>query len=74
MATEYKLIKEKLLFTKDKNKYIAWHHAACFGRLEALQTLWSWAKEVEVTSDELLLTKSWEGFTAFEMATERNHV
>jgi hypothetical protein len=29
--------------------------------------------EVELSTDELLLTKSWEGFTAFELATESNH-
>jgi len=48
-----------------------WLNAACFGRLE---TLCSWAKEVELSTDELLPTKSWEGFTSFELATEKNHV
>ena len=71
MPNECQWIKVILLLAKNKNVYIVWLHAACFGRLE---TLWSWGKEVELSTDELLPTKFWEGFTSFELATEKNHV
>jgi len=40
-----------------KNNYgrIAWHRAALNGNLEAMETLRSWVKEVELNTDELLL-------------------
>jgi hypothetical protein len=45
----------------------------CFGKLEALQTLWIWAKEVELNLNELLLATIEEGRTAFHMAAQGNH-
>ena len=39
----------KLLLDKDKYGYIAWQQAARFGSLEALESLWSWAKELELS-------------------------
>ena len=51
-----------------------WHYAACFGKLEALQTLWNLAKEVELKVDELLLVKTEDGITAFYMEAHDNHM
>jgi len=57
-----------LLIARDKHGYITWHHAACFGKLEALQTLMSLAKEVELNLDEFVLAESETGLTALHMA------
>jgi len=67
-------IKKYLLLAKDKNRYIACHHAACFGRLEALETLWSLAKEVELILDELWLAETGRGKTALHMAAQEIHI
>jgi len=74
MPNKFKKLRKKLLLAKDKEGYIVWHHAAIFGRLEALETLWSWAKEVELKLDELLLFESEGGLTAFHLAAQENHI
>jgi len=54
---------------------IAWHRAAQFGNLEALETLWNLAKEVELdTLFGLLLSQTTDGYTAFQLAARNNHV
>jgi ankyrin repeat protein len=62
-----------LLLAKDKEGFSVWHHAACFGKLEVLQTLWSLAKEVEINLDELLLDGTEQGETPLHMAAHKNH-
>jgi len=62
-----------LLLAKDNNGYTAWHHAAIFGRLESLETLWSLSKEVEIKLDGLLLAESEEGETTLHFAAQKNH-
>jgi len=51
-----------------------WYHAAHFGNLEALETSWSLAKELELNLDELLLAANEEGKTALHMAAQENHI
>ena len=51
-----KEFKEKLI-AKDKNGFIAWHRAALFGRLQALETFWSLTLKAELNPHELLLAK-----------------
>jgi hypothetical protein len=41
-------LKNKLLVVKDKYGYITWHQVARIGSFEALEELWSWAKEAEL--------------------------
>ena len=65
---------KNLFLAKDKYECIAWHRAAEEGSLEALETLWSWAKEAELNPDELLLFPTCEGNTAFHWAAQKNHV
>jgi ankyrin repeat protein len=67
-------LKRKLFQAKDKHGKTAWHIAALGGSLDALETIWSWAKEVELNTDELLLAQSGDGLTAFQLAAEKNHV
>jgi len=50
-----------------------WLHAAGFRGLEALQTLWSLSKEVEINLDQLLLAETEQGQTALHLAAQRNH-
>jgi ankyrin repeat protein len=69
-----KELKKKLFLSKRNYGYNAWHRAAQFGSLEALETLWSLAKEVELDTEELLLSQTGEGYTAFHLAAETNHV
>jgi len=66
-------LKKKLLLDKEKNGNNVWHHAAYFGKLEALETLWILAKEVELNPDELLLAETEEGKTALHMAAQENY-
>jgi len=51
-----------------------WHRTAAGGNLEALQLLWWWAEEVEIKTDELLLAQIGDGYTAFQMAAQNNHI
>ena len=44
------------------------------GHLEALEALWSWAKEVELDTHELLLSQNGDGYTAFQLAALNDHV
>ena len=74
MPNKFNELKKKLLLAKDKNGCIVWHHAAYFGRLEALETLWCWAKKVELTPDEMLLAKTEQGETVFHIAAQQNHI
>jgi ankyrin repeat protein len=67
-------LKKILFLAKDNYGFIAWHYAAEEGSLQALETLWSWGKEVELNTDELLLARSGVGLTAFQLAAENNDV
>jgi hypothetical protein len=67
-------LKKQLLIAKDNYGYTAWHRAAQEGSLEALETLCSFAKEVELKPDELLLARDEGGVTALHMAAYGNHV
>ncbi len=67
-------LKNKLLLTEDWYGYTAWHRAADRGRLEVLELLWSLAKEAKLNTDELLLAQTGDGYTAFLLAAEKNHV
>ena len=51
---------------------MAWPLAAFRGSLEALEILWNWSKEVELNTDELLLSKTTDELTAFQMAAQNN--
>jgi len=68
-------LKKNLFLAREKNGYIAWLLAAIKGSVQALETLWSWVKEVEVNPDELLLVQTEDGrTTAFQFAAQKNHV
>jgi hypothetical protein len=62
-----------LFLAKDKYRHIAWHRAAQYGNLGALETLWSWSEGAEINRNELLLAQNGEGFSAFQLAVENNH-
>jgi len=51
-----------------------WQRAVYSGKLESLEILWSWAKEVALSPDELLLAQNELGCTILHMASEKNHV
>ena len=64
-----------MFLAKEKNGYIAWVLAALKSSVQALETLWSWVKEVEINPDELLLDQTEDGrTTAFQFAAQKNHV
>jgi len=63
-----------LLLAKEMNGHFAWHQAALGGSLEALKSIWIWAKELELNTDELLITETGNGCTAFQLAAENDHV
>jgi hypothetical protein len=63
----------KIVTSQRQGRGIEWHHAASFGKSEALQTLWCLVMEVELNLDELLLTIPEEGKTALHMAAQENH-
>ena len=63
-----------MLLAKDRHGYNAWHRAADKSSLEALETLWSLAKEVELSPDELLLAQIAQGLTPLHKAAEKNHI
>jgi len=67
-------LKKKLLLAKDKYGFIAWHRAALFGRIHALEALRNQATELELNPHELLLAQHEQGLTALHMATQENHV
>jgi ankyrin repeat protein len=69
-----KVLKKELFLAKDNYGYIAWHRAAKSGSLEALEILWTLAKELELDAHEFLLSQTGEGYTAFQLAAQRNHV
>ena len=50
-------LKNKLLLAKDHYGYTAWDRAAIEGSLEALETLWCWAKEAGLNLNKCLLQK-----------------
>jgi len=62
-----------LLLGKDGDRYTAWHIAALFDGLMALETLRSLAEELELNLDEMLLAKTEGGQTAFHLAAQRKH-
>ena len=39
-----------------------------------MEILRSWVKEAELNTDELLLVPTADGYTAFQLAEENNHV
>ena len=67
-------LKKKLLIEIDQYEKTAWQRMALAGGLEAFETLWSWAKAAELNTDELLLTQTGDGYTAFLLAAVNNHV
>jgi hypothetical protein len=48
-------MKKKLFLAKEKYGCIAWHLAAIYGNLRALEILWNCSKEAEINTNELLL-------------------
>jgi len=67
-------LKKNLFLAKNKYGRIKWHLAPLNGRLGAMETLRSWVKEAELNTDELLLVPTADGYTAFQLAVENNHV
>ena len=53
---------------------MAWHLAAKGGSKECLGTLWCWAKEEEINTDELLLAQTGDGYNAFQIAAFNSQV
>jgi len=51
-----------------------WQRAAINECLEALDTLWSCAKEEEINIDEMFLAQTGNGYTAFQLAPENNNL
>jgi len=70
----HKILKKNLFLAKDKYERIAWHLAPLNGRRGAMEILRSWVKEAELNTDELLLVPTADGYTAFQLAEENNHV
>ena len=66
-------IKKTLFVAKDQYGNTAWHGTAQRGSLKALETLWSWAKKMELNTHELLLSQNEEGNTAWQVAVKRGH-
>ena len=70
-------LNNKLFLTKDKYGYEAWHRAAERVNLEALETLWIWAKQAEVNRDKLknnlFLVQNEEGQAAFHKSADDNN-
>jgi hypothetical protein len=50
------------------------YRAAILGSLEALEKIWSRAKEAELNTDELLLAQTGEGLNAIQLTAQKNHV
>jgi ankyrin repeat protein len=67
-------IKTILFAAKDEYGNMAWHTAAQRGSVKALETLWSWAKEVKLNTNELLLAQNEEGNTAWQLAAQTGHL
>ena len=65
-------LKNELLLYTDSYGYTAWHRAAAEGSLEALELLWSLAKEAKLNTDEFLLAQTRKGYTAFLLAARNN--
>jgi len=53
-------LKHKLLLAKDNYGNTAWHRAAIRSRVQVLKTLWSLAKEAELSPHALLVNKNKE--------------
>jgi ankyrin repeat protein len=66
-----KELKNKLFLDKDKSGNTAWHRAAKGGSLMALELLWSWAKEVQMNTHELLLAQIEEGKNSWTLAAQK---
>jgi len=60
-------LKKKLLLAQDKNGNIARQRAAFYASLQALETLWRWAKEEEINIEELWLGQPGDALTAFQI-------
>ena len=63
-----------MLLAKDNQVFTAWHQTALNGRLEASETLLSFAKNAELNPDELFLAQIEEGGTAFHREANGNRV
>ena len=67
-----------MLLSKDECKETAWYKAADRGHLELLKKLWDWAKEVQLTPEELrneiLLSRDYFGHTVWHMAAENRDI
>jgi len=67
-------LKNEFLLAKDRDGYTAWHRVADKGSLEALETLWNWAKVAELNPEELLLAQNGTGYTAWQMAAQKKAI
>jgi len=56
------------------NRIIRENREAQLGSLEALETLWSWAKDLELNTHEFLPSRSGDGYTTFQLAAWKNHL
>jgi hypothetical protein len=65
-----------LLFPTDKYGYTAWHRATERVNLQALESLWIWAKQAKVNGDKWknnsFLVQNEERQAAFRKAAEHN--
>ena len=63
---------------KDMYGKTAWHMAAGRGKVDILEKLWDWAKELELKPEELrdnvCLSKDRYGQTAWHMAAGRGYI
>jgi hypothetical protein len=64
----------RLILAEDAHGRRAWHLAASLGNSRVLETLFTWANEVELNTDELLIAQNTKKYTAFQLAEENNHV
>jgi len=67
-------IKKGLLLAKDRYGFTAWHVAVHSGSLEAIETLCSFAREVKLKPDEMLLARTENGSTLLHIAAYGNNV
>jgi ankyrin repeat protein len=67
-------IKNQLFQAKDQYGNTAWHGAAQSGSSKALETLWMWAKEEQLNTDDLLLAQNEEGNTVWQLAAQTGHL
>jgi len=67
-------LKKRMFLAEGFDGHTAWHCPALYESLEALEIIWSLAKEVDLKPDELLLSQVEEGYTALHLAARKNRV